>query len=147
MSIQQADWTAQKKTLSEAVFLLSHEGVIRMANREASRLAGCGESDLIGKDIWAVETELVPPEKLGLLSCTGGSVEYQARAKKKTLMVRVLLVTDRYGQKCFLCLVRDANASSGDSSYLFGREERICGLKQEVNALLRELRREPRYGV
>lgn len=100
-------------TMSEALLVFDHEGVVRVVNRAACRLLGYSEAKIIGQPIPLVHGEFFPKEKMEALFQTGSIRNYEvgyptSRGGILSLEVSASIIRDRAGQPvAVVCIARD----------------------------------------
>jgi len=101
------------KTVSDALLVFDHEGVIRVANQAACDLFEQPEEKLLGRAIWRVDGNFFPRERFEAFMRTRvihnfEAVRASSLGKKTVLDVAVSGIRDEFGQPAaVVCVARD----------------------------------------
>lgn len=126
-------------TMTEALLVLDHDGMVRLANRAACALFGYAEADLLGKPISAVSREFYPLDKRNILFQTGTCPRYETnyrdgQGRSLSLEVSASVIRDRLGQPAaVVCVARDITERKQAEQAIRSSEERFGSVAQSAN--------------
>ncbi len=126
-------------TMTEALLVFDHEGVVRLVNQTACELFGCSEEDLVGKPIAAISNEFYPRDKMEMLFRTGICPRYEISHRTNQghllfLELSASVIRDRLDQPAaVVCMARDVTDRKQAEQAIRSSEERFRSVAQSAN--------------
>ncbi len=125
-------------TMADALLVFDREGIVRVANHAACRLFGRAQTDMVGRPVSTLASDLFPKEKLDPLMQTGAAQSYQTSyrigpGEEAMLDISASAIQDRSGQTAaIVCMTRDITERKWAEDDLRASEERFRSVAQSV---------------
>ncbi|MCH8055351.1 MAG: GAF domain-containing protein [Deltaproteobacteria bacterium] len=120
--------------MTDALFVLDHDGVVRIVNQAACQLLGKTERELVGAPITTITSAISTPERLDTLMLGGSIRDYEISLPARqdgitTLSVSSFVICDQNQQPvATLCIMRDSTERKRAEGQIQHHRERQAAL-------------------